>query len=77
MSAINVADKVIEFVRNTILGQERGMYRQHRDICNTDVGLAVQLHVLATYMNSAYRAIITKNNDYFVQVFKSMHNESG
>lgn len=66
---------MLEFIRNTIMGHESGFYKMlngapnmlSSDSMHTMIDLAA-----ANYLNSAYRALIRDDDEYFMKYFNDM-----
>jgi hypothetical protein len=75
MSTLKLSNLILDFVKNTILGIESGMYKTMRlEIKDTLIKI-IQINFLVEYFNKAYSALILNTDQYFVQKFKEMHEE--
>jgi hypothetical protein len=62
-----LAQLMLDFISETILGHERGLYR-----AGIPVSRNVILGAAMNYLNGCYKSLILKDDEYVVQKFKEM-----
>lgn len=76
-----IAETMIEFIYNTIVGHESGFFKAHesmglekKDLKKSESMKPIVLIISSNYLNVVYKSLIREDDDYVISYFHKMKN---